>query len=163
VPEIFSNIRLLAKLCGVVDRGESVVAGLQARLDKVQARIAGRKTPSVIMITGRLGNGMMLIARPGTYTGDAILRAGGRFALESSTLAQVSPEAILKADPDVLLFAGSDKDMKELIARPGWADMRAVRDRRAYTVARAEFLIPGPRTLDGIEKLAALLHPVAMR
>ena len=163
VPEIFSNIRLLAKLCGVVDRGESVVAGLQARLDKVQVRIAGRKTPSVIMITGRLGNGMMLIARPGTYTGDAILRAGGRFALESSTLAQVSPEAILKADPDVLLFAGSDKDMKELIARPGWADMRAVRDKRAYTVARAEFLIPGPRTLDGIEKLAALLHPVATR
>lgn len=163
VPEIFANIRLLAKLCGVVERGEAVVAGLQARLDGVRARIAGQKPPSVIMVTGRLGNGMMLIARPGTYTGDAILRAGGRFALESGTLAQVSPEAILKADPDVLLFAGSDKDMKELIARPGWVDMRAVRDKRVFVVARAEFLIPGPRTLDGIEKLAALLHPVATR
>lgn len=163
VPEIFANIRLLAKLCGVVERGEVVVAGLQSRLDGVQARIAGQKTPSVIMVTGRLGNGMMLIARPGTYTGDAILRAGGRFALESGTLAQVSPEAILKADPDVLLFAGSDKDMRELIRRPGWADMRAVRDQRAYAVSRAEFLIPGPRTLDGIEKLSVLLHPAAGR
>ncbi|MBL0932131.1 MAG: ABC transporter substrate-binding protein, partial [Alphaproteobacteria bacterium] len=123
------------------------------------ARTGAQKAPSVILVTGRLGNGMMLSARPGPYTGDAILRAGGRFALESGTLAQVSPEAILKADPDVLLFAGSDKDMKELIARPGWADMRAVRDERAFVVSRAEFLIPGPRTVDGIEKLATVLHP----
>ena len=28
-------------------------------------------------------------------------------------------------------------------------------------VARGEFLIPGPRTIDGVEKLAAWLHPSA--
>jgi iron complex transport system substrate-binding protein len=112
------------------------------------------------MITGRLGNGLMLVAREGTYTGDAIIRAGGRFALPGTqAIAQVSPEAILNADPDVLLWAGSEKDLKELIARPGWADMRAVRNGRAYAVSRTELLIPGPRTVDGIEHLAALFHP----
>ena len=39
--------------------------------------------------------------------------------------------------------------------------MRAVRMKRAYTVSRVELLIPGPRTIDGIEHLAALLHPTA--
>jgi iron complex transport system substrate-binding protein len=39
--------------------------------------------------------------------------------------------------------------------------MRAVTTKRAYTVSRAELLIPGPRTIDGIEHLAALLHPTA--
>ncbi len=159
VPEIFANIRLLAKVCGVPERGEEVAARLEARLNNVKDRVADLKAPGAIMVTGRLGNGLLLIARPGTYTGDAILRAGGRFALDSGAIAQVSPEAILKADPDVLLFAGSDKDMKELVARPGWADMRAIREKRAFAVARTEFLIPGPRTVDGIEKLAALLHP----
>lgn len=163
VPEIFGNIRLLAEVCGVAERGEEVVARLQARLDKVKHRIAGLKAPGVIMVTGRLGNGLLLVARPGTYTGDAILRAGGRFVLDSGAIAQVSPEAILRADPDVLLFAGSDRDMRELVARPGWADMRAVRETRAFAVARAEFLIPGPRTVDGIEKLVALLHPAVLR
>jgi iron complex transport system substrate-binding protein len=163
VPEILANIRLLATVCGVAERGEEVVARLQARLDRVKDRVEGQTAPSVIMVTGRLGNGMMLIARPGTYTGDAIRRAGGRIALDAGTIAQVSPEAILKADPDVLLFAGSEKDLKELIRRPGWTDMRAIRDKRAFVVSRAEFLIPGPRTLDGIEKLAALLHPPATR
>lgn len=160
VEEILSNIRLLAKVSGVPERGEALAARLQARLDAVARRVAGLAAPSVVMITGRLGNGLMLVTRPGTYTGDAIVRAGGRLVFDSGTIAQVSPEAILNADPDVLLFAGSEKDMKELIARPGWSEMRAVKNKRAYAVIRAELLIPGPRTIDGIERLAALFHPV---
>jgi iron complex transport system substrate-binding protein len=161
VAEVLDNIRLLGRLGGVAQRGEELAARLQARLDRIKQRVAGLSQPSTIMITGRLGNGLLLIARPGTYTGDAIVRAGGRFGLESGAIAQVSPEAILNADPDVLLFAGSEKDLKELIARPGWKDMRAVRDKRAHAVVRAELLIPGPRTIDGIERLAEIFHPKA--
>ena len=115
------------------------------------ARVAGLRPPSTIMVTGRLGNGLLLVTRPDTYTGDAIVRAGGRFALASGAIAQVSPEAIFNADPDMLLFAGSEKDMRELIARPGWKDTRAVREARVHAVSRTQLLIPGPRTIDGIE------------
>lgn len=164
VAEILDNIRLLGRIAGVAERGEALAARLQSRLDGIKQRVAGLKAPRTVMITGRLGNGLLLIARPGTYTGDAIVRAGGRFGLESSgAIAQVSPEAILQADPDVLLFAGSEKDLKELIARPGWKDMRAVRDGRAHAVVRAELLIPGPRTIDGIERLAEIFHPQAAK
>lgn len=159
VAEILDNIRLLGRLAGVAEKGEAVAATMQARLDRIERRVSGLKAPSAIMITGRLGNGLLLVARPGTYTGDAIVRAGGSFGLHSGAIAQVSPEAILNADPDVLLFAGSEKDLAELIDRPGWRDMRAVRDRRAHAVSRAQLLIPGPRTIDGIERLADIFHP----
>jgi iron complex transport system substrate-binding protein len=163
VPEILANIRLMGKVAGVAERGEEVAARFEARLAAVRRRVEGRKPPSAIMITGRLGNGLMLVAREGTYTGDALVLAGARFALSTATIAQVSPEAILNADPDVLLWAGSARDLKELIARPGWAEMRAVRGGRAYAVSRVELLIPGPRTIDGIEHLVPLFHPDAAR
>lgn len=160
VPEILDNIRLMGRVAGVPERGEQVAARFQARLDAVKRKVEGQPEPSTIMITGRLGNGLMLVAREGTYTGDAIRLAGARFALQgAATLAQVSPEAILNADPDVLLWAGSARDLEELIAQPGWAGLRAVKSRRAYAVSRVELLIPGPRTIDGIEYLAAILHP----
>jgi iron complex transport system substrate-binding protein len=160
VPEILDNIRLMARVAGVPERGAEVVARFEARLAAVKKKIEGRKSPSTVMITGRLGNGLMLVAREGTYTGDAMVLAGARFALPGTrTIAQVSPEAILEADPDVLLWAGSQRDLKELIARPGWADLRAVKSGRAHAVSRVELLIPGPRTIDGIEHLAALFHP----
>ena len=160
VPEILDNIRLMGRVAGVPERGAEVAARFQARLDAVKRRVEGQPAPSAIMITGRLGNGLMLVAREGTYTGDAMILAGACFALQGTrTLAQVSPEAILNADPDVLLWAGSARDLKELIAQPGWADMRAVKSRRAYAVSRVELLIPGPRTIDGIKHLSAIFHP----
>jgi iron complex transport system substrate-binding protein len=162
VPEIFANIRLLGRAAGVSDWGEALAGRLEARLASITQRVQDRKPPRAVMITGRLGNGLLLMARPGTYTGDALELAGARFALASrGAIAQVSPEAILDADPDVLLYAGSAADRDELIRRPGWSEMRAVKTQRTYTVSRAELLIPGPRVVDGVEHLAALLHPVA--
>ncbi|MDC7785885.1 ABC transporter substrate-binding protein [Rhodoplanes sp. TEM] len=160
VAEVMANIRLLGRAAGVPAAGEAVAARLEARISRVTDRLNDRPRPRVIMITGRLGNGLVLVARPNTYTADAVALAGGRFGLDQSpTLSQVSPEAVLRADPDVLLFAGRAEDLAELSARAGWRDMRAVRTGRAFTVPRAEFLIPGPRTVDGIERLAAVLHP----
>jgi iron complex transport system substrate-binding protein len=162
VAEVLANIRLLGRATGMPQRGDDVAAGLQARIDQVERRVAGRERPRVIMITGRIGNGLLLVARPRTYTGDAMALAGGRSGFAGDgLLAQVSPEAILNTDPDVLLFAGSQRDLDELISRPGWRDLRAVRTHRAHAVNRAELLIPGPRTVDGIERLAALFHPRA--
>jgi iron complex transport system substrate-binding protein len=159
VAEILANIRLLGRLGGVPERGEAVAAAFETRLARITERVKAAQPPSLVMVTGRIGNGLMLVARRDTYTGDAIQRAGGRFALERSTIAQVSPEAIFNSDPDILLFAGSERDMRELIARPGWKEMRAVRAGRAHAVSRAELLIPGPRTIDGIERLARIFHP----
>lgn len=160
VDEVLSNIRLFARAAGVAERGEQVTAGLNARLARVKNAASGRVPPRVVMVTGRIGNGLVLVTRPDTYTGDAVTIAGGRFALGGSTaVPQVSPEAIFAADPDVLLFAGSQKDLDELARQPGWRDMTAVRGGRAFVVPRVEFLIPGPRTVDGIERLAKMLHP----
>lgn len=160
VGEVLDNIRLVARATGVAERGDVLAASLQRRLDAVAHHVASRPAPRVVMVTGRVGNGMLLVARDDTYTGEAMLKAGGRFALTGrGAVPQVSPEAVLASDPDVLLFAGTRAALDELIRQPGWRDMRAVRAGRAITVSRSEFLIPGPRTIDGIESLAHILHP----
>lgn len=160
--EVMGNLRLVGQATGVAARGRALAEGLQARLDAVDRRVVAQRFPRTLMVTGRLGNGMLLVARPGTYTGEAMLRAGSRFALDGlGTVPQVSPEAVLAADPDVLLFAGTREALQDLVGQRGWRDLRAVRGGRATTVARAEFLIPGPRTFDGIEKFSRWLHPAA--
>lgn len=157
--EVLGNIRLVGRALGEAERGETVAAGLEARLAAVARRLAGTVCPRTILVTGRLGNGLLLVARQDSYTGDALVRAGACPALANRGIAQVSPEAVLATDPDVLLLAGQEWELAELTARPGFREMRAVQAGRAHTLPRAEFLIPGPRTVDGIERLAALLHP----
>lgn len=157
--EVIDNVQRVALAAGVPGRGRALAEALQERLRVVDRRTAGRARPRVLMITGRMGNGMLLVARPRSYTGEAIVRAGAHHALpQLGALAQVSPEAALTSDPDALLFAGTQAGLDELLRRPGWRNMRAVRERRVSTVERAQFLIPGPRTFDGIESLAHWLH-----
>ncbi len=160
VAEVMANLRLVGRATGEPERGEAVARALEVRLAAIEAA-APMKRPSVVMITGRLGNGLVLVARADSYTGDAMVKAGGRHALERTIVAQVSPEAVIAADPDILLFAGRKDELDALVAQPGWRLLRAVRSGNAHLVARAEFLIPGPRTVDGIEKLAALLRRAA--
>lgn len=160
VAEISANLRLLGRATGVPERGEAVAASWEARLARVTARVRGLAAPSVVMIRGQVGNGLLLVTQANTYTGDAIVRAGGRFALADPGIAQVSPEAVLDADPEILLWAGAQRELDELIARPGWRDLRAVKSGQAHAVSRSELLIPGPRTIEGVEHLAAIFHPV---
>ncbi|MEQ1758524.1 MAG: ABC transporter substrate-binding protein [Vicinamibacterales bacterium] len=160
VAEVIRNVRLVGEACSVAERGNVVAATLEQRLAAIKARTTGRRGPSVTMITGRVGTGMLLVAQPNTYTGDAIVLAGGRHALGRAITPQVSPEALWTADPDILLYAGPKSALDELLTRQGWRDMRAIRSQRAHIVSRGELLIPGPRTFDGIEHLAALFDPV---
>lgn len=157
--EVIGNVRLIGKATSQSENGEAVAQAMEARIAAVEKKNAGRTRPRVVMITGQLGNGLMLVARPNTYTGDAMRIAGADFALPTlRTLAQVSPEAILASAPDVVLFAGRQEDFDDLLTRPGWRDLPAVRAGRTWIVPRGEWLIPGPRTVDGIERLAERLR-----
>ncbi|MBY0360559.1 MAG: ABC transporter substrate-binding protein [Phreatobacter sp.] len=159
---VLANLRLVARAGGVAAEGEAVARRLEARLAAVTARTASRPRPRALMITGRVSNGLLLVARPDSYTADAARAAGTRDALEGSRLlSQVSPEAILRADPDCILFAGTEAAMRDVFDAAAWAGLGARRNGRLFAVNRAEFLIPGPRVVDGIESLAARLGDVA--
>ena len=44
-------------------------------------------------------------------------------------------------------------------ALPGAAGLRALRDGRLVSVGQGSFFRPGPRIVDSLERLAAILHP----
>lgn len=164
VPQVFGNIALLARATGTEEAAEALLAGLGARLDAVAARTAGLPRPRVFLETSAAGRGAFGTARPGSYTHDALLRAGGEPALrdlDPAGPAQVSAEAILRADPEIYLLAGRPDQAAEVAGRPGFAGLAAVRGGRVHAVPRAELLIPGPRVVAGVERLARLLRPAA--
>lgn len=162
--QVFANIALLARATGAEEAAGALLDGLRGRLAAVDARLAGRPRPTVFLETGSNGRGAFGTARPGTYTADILRRAGGAPALPDlagAGPAQVSGEAILRADPDVYLLAGRPDQAEEAMVRPGFGALRAVRAGRLHAVQRAELLIPGPRAVAGVERLARLLHPDA--
>ena len=168
IDEVIHNIDLLAKATGTQQKGNALISQMRQRLNKASHKPAGYHRPKVILITGKVGNGLLLVARTNTtrtngYTADIVIKAGGILALDEMVqsgprLSQISPEVLLASNSDIVLFAGSQQDLAELTSLPGWQQMKAAKTGFVRTVPRAQLLIPGPRVVDGVEQLALIFN-----
>lgn len=166
IATILDNILLIAEVTGVPETGKALVNTMQQRLQAIPKL---SRCPQVILITGRVGNGLLLVARRyasnvNAYTADIVLKAGGCLVLDKDNsslpqLNQISPEVILATNPDIILFAGSKAELAELSnSIVGWNELTAVKTGFVRTVSRAELLISGPRVIDGVESLSAIFQ-----
>ena len=86
---------------------------------------------------------------------------------EGSDSVRIAWDDVLQWKPEILIVMPCGFDLekaadqaKMLASYPGWADLPAVRNGRAYAVdANSYFARPGPRVVEGTELLAHLLHP----
>lgn len=158
--QIFANLHLLGRVLGDPGHARSVVGALEHRLGRVTARLDGARRPRVYLETGQNDRGNFTTLRRGTYTHDALRLAGGDNVFDKlDSITQVSGEAVIAADPEVILVARRDGDVDGVRRRTGWQRISAVRHGRVFAVPRELLLIPGPRIVDGVETVAALLHP----
>lgn len=163
--EVFESIRVVGKAANVPEKANDYVDSLMDRVRRVKYRSESlAQQPSVILLewidppfsSGHWNPELVRLA--GGH--DVLGRAGQR----SETLTW---DAILAADPDVLVIAccGFDlrrarEDLPILESYPGWRQLRCVRHDSVHWVdGSAYFNRPGPRLVDSLEILANLLHP----
>jgi iron complex transport system substrate-binding protein len=104
-------------------------------------------------------------AGAGSHIDDLIRLAGGaNLAGALPGWPQVSLERILLDQPRYLLLSvpgGSEPERvyRDLMSRPGWSNLAALRERRICWVPAPSLQRPGPRLAGVLAELAACLHP----
>lgn len=109
-------------------------------------------------------------AGPGTMIDDVFSAAGGTNVGRQTTEAwpQVGLETIVAWAPEVIIASYppqlSDpeklkEDLQQLRQRAGWKEVPAVKQGRIYYIDGDLLNRPGPRLVDALEQVAALLHP----
>jgi len=106
----------------------------------------------------------LMVAGPGTFIDDAIRIAGGKNAFSDAQqpFPLVSLETLVAKDPDVYIVAAKGKTgsqiLDEVRKRSGFSNLRCVREGRVYGIDPDLLFRPTPRLIEGVEKLAQLLH-----
>jgi iron complex transport system substrate-binding protein len=109
--------------------------------------------PKPLMTTGK-----------GTFIDDLITLAGGAniAAGAGSGYLNFSNEVLFKDDPDVYIApVGSQADPGQISKRPGYSQLKAVVNKRVFTIADDVVVRPGPRLVQGLQQLAKMFHPEA--
>jgi iron complex transport system substrate-binding protein len=154
--DIYIDIAAIAGIMGVAERGQQVIAEMQAEIESVRKQNGGAARPRVFC--EEWGNPLIASQR---WVGELVEAAGGEPVGMPGT--QISAEAVLSEDPDVIVAAwcgaGERVPLEKIVCQRGWEDMRAVREGRVYCI-RDEFLnTPAPTLIYGLHALAAAIHP----
>lgn len=154
--EVFDTIHAVGARTGVPDRAADLVAGLRVRLAAVAAAVAHRPRPRVAVVEW--------VDPPftaGHWVPDLVRAAGGEpvAARPGARSAQTTWQEFVEAGPDVVIvapcgfhLAGAAAQARTVVPRfpgvPVWA-----------VDADGIIVRPGPRLVDGVEAIAAILHP----
>ena len=103
-------------------------------------------------------------AGAGSFIGELLARLGARniVGAELGAFPKLNPEYVVRYNPDVIFI--SAMDAPSLAARPGWDQIRAVKEQRLCTFAsdvNDTIVRPGPRVADGMRAIDDCLARVA--
>ncbi|HYO44492.1 MAG TPA: ABC transporter substrate-binding protein [Candidatus Limnocylindrales bacterium] len=170
VEGVLNGIIAVGAMTEAEDEALGVVEDLRERLKGLEEIVMSRRddgfAPPRVVLLGAVDPPRTV----GRWVPDQVRLAGGWEILgaEGERPQATTWEAVRDMDPEVLVLLPQGLPLREAIRaweampRPeGWADLRAVRDGRAFVVDGPCFTLAGPGVIDGIEVLAELIDPAA--
>jgi iron complex transport system substrate-binding protein len=163
VGEILAMIETLGSLCGAADRAWELIRGLRAGLDHARAE-AALLTHRPRLFFEEWDDPLISGIR---WVSELIDIAGGIDVLGTRADAPaardriVDAAAVVEAAPDIIIGSWCGKKFvpDRVAARPGFADVPAVRTRDLYEIKSPIILQPGPAALtDGLAALRSIVH-----
>lgn len=171
--ELFEEIRSVANIFGVAERGEELVETLQARLEAVEEKLSGIEPIPVFIYNGGEAppNGVL----GNTLLSQAVAAAGGEniFADVANRYGQVSWEQVAEQEPEYIVVFYSGTASGQIVADPDTelgqaridtlktiptiADVPAVINDR-FILINSVLGQPGPSTVDAVEVMAEAFH-----
>ncbi len=161
VPDILKDIQLVGAATGARGAATTEVAGLQRRIDRVKTVM--RHIQARPRVFYELDPKSFYTGGKGSFVDSLITLAGGVNiagkianpypALSAETLIASNPQYIILGDYNYGTTVAS------VAARPGFGLISAVKDHHVYAFNDDLISRPGPRIVDGLERLAVLIHP----
>ena len=163
--DVFADMERVGAALGAADHAIEVVRRLSARMraieDRAKATVSRPRVACIEWIDPLMA--------AGNWMPELIAMAGGTnlFGKAGEHSPWMKFEEIVAADPDLILIApcgfNMDRaaaDLPALTARPEWARLKAVRDRKVFLgEGNQYFNRPGPRIAESLEILAEVVHP----
>jgi len=158
---IFASILTIGVVTQREEAARKVVEGMRARVARVHALLKGAPPRKVFY---QLGEHPLMSVGGGSFLDRLIERAGGRNIFHEIMLPypRVSREEVLAAAPEVIIISSMAKRRQGEAARRSWKRwpmIPAVRKDAVYFISPDRVHRPGPRIVEGLERLASAIHP----
>lgn len=160
--EVLATIATIAEACGVAERGAALTAALHERLDAVQRALADRSSSPQVLVVEWVDPPFLA----GHWVPDLVVHAGGVPVLAhpgGRSVATTWDElAQAAAAVDVVLVAPCGYGIEAAVEQATALRKRLGCTAPVWAIDSNSLVVrPGPRLVDGVETIAAILHRIA--
>ncbi|MEE9366141.1 MAG: helical backbone metal receptor, partial [Dehalococcoidales bacterium] len=166
VDEVIEAINLIGKVTGKEEVASQLTGEMEDRIAAVTDRTAALPEEGKPRVLYILWHDPLMTVGAETRINELIERAGGVSISRDLTeeYPKISLEAVIMANPQVIIAGsghGSGQDVPVQFARnePRLAELEARLNNRIYEIDSDLTSRPGPRMVEGLEKLAEFIHP----
>ena len=162
--QMYGNILIAGLITGHGQEAQDLVDSLTSRVQKIADKVGSLKSSEKKRVFWEIYDDPLMTAGVDTFIGQLITAAGGIsiFSDVEGSWPQVSTEELISRDPDVIISSnshGGELKKEDVIARPGWDQLTAIRNDELYLIGEDKVSRPGPRLIDGLEEVARILYP----
>lgn len=157
IREIPRALRDFGRLAGTEQAADAAATAFEAELQRLTQRYSGRPPVTVFY---QIWERPLMTVNDRSFIADSIRLCGGVnvFAAIEPIAATVSVEAVIAADPRVIINSASDeRNREQLEAWRRWQVISAVRNDQLYGIPSDLIARPTPRLLEGVERLCRFL------
>ncbi len=162
--DVYAAIETLGQVLGRVEQATALTSDLRTRVAAVVERAKRVHKPRVLMV---YGHNPLVVAGPGSFADELLHLAGAENVLSGDGVRYPSLplEMVIELAPEVIIDAsssatGASVGLAEV--ERFWSRLKvvpAVKAGRVHLFDSALWFRPGPRLIQGLEKLQTLLHP----
>ena len=154
---VYTAIRLIGAVMGKNDEAEALVKQMTDAFARISAE--SEDTGKTVYFEVSPLEWGLWTAGKGTFMDELATMCGltNAFA-DLDGWAQISEEQVLDRDPDYIVtitmyFGEGPTPVEEILSRPGWENLKAVRQRQVLNADNDEISRPGPRLMDAARTL----------
>ena len=154
IASVYTSIRLIGALMGRDAEAEALVADMQGTFDEIKAKSAGLDKSVYFEISPPP---YLYSAGSSSFLNELAEICGVKniFADQADAWLMISDEQVIERNPDyIILMNGMGAEgIDEIIARDGWGDITAIKDKNIYYDGTSMMTRPGPRLKDAVIEL----------
>ena len=162
------SIRQIAALTGEKEKGEAVIAKMEARIQQVQQRLANIPASQRKRVIQLRSEGAFYA--PDNSFGDVCRHAGvsdATLELKYPSAMEITQEKVVELNPDIIFVPDWDYDGKhnpdgerrKILNNPSYRGMKAVQQGKVYTISGALVLTVSQYIADAVEEVAKMSYP----
>lgn len=162
--DVYQSIEMIGKATGAAKKAGEVIETMKTKLAEIKEKAKAIKDEDQVTVWVEVSPAPEIYtAGKGTFIHDMLeIISAKNAAGDQEGWPMYTEEKAVALNPDVIITTYGyyvQNAAEQVMARPAWKDVPAIKNKRVHDVNSDTVTRPGPRLVEGVEELAKIIYP----